>query len=117
MGKLRGRGLPNRLARAPSRLRAAPSTEPERNRDRRRTQPWRAWYGSARWRALSWAVRLEAAFTCARCARVEGRKGQTVADHIVPHRGDEALFWDRANLQCLCKPCHDQAKQAEERAG
>ena len=37
-----------------------------------------------------------------------------VADHIEPHRGDPVLFWSRANLQCLCKPCHDSTKQAEE---
>ena len=27
-------------------------------------------------------------------------------DHIRPHRGDAALFWDRANLQSLCRSCH-----------
>jgi len=39
-----------------------------------------------------------------------------VADHKTPHRGDEALFWDRQNLWCLCKGCHDGAKQREDRA-
>ena len=37
-----------------------------------------------------------------------------VADHITPHRGDEALFWDMCNGQCLCKRCHDRDKQREE---
>lgn len=37
-----------------------------------------------------------------------------IADHIEPHRGDEALFWDIQNGQCLCKPCHDRDKQREE---
>lgn len=54
------------------------------------------------------------------CRRHEA-KGQTVAasvvDHIIPHRGDMALFWDSENWQALCKPCHDSAKQAEERTG
>lgn len=31
----------------------------------------------------------------------------TVVDHIKPHKGDELLFWQRANWQPLCKPCHD----------
>jgi 5-methylcytosine-specific restriction protein A len=31
----------------------------------------------------------------------------TVVDHIKPHKGDPAAFWDRDNWQSLCKPCHD----------
>ena len=27
-------------------------------------------------------------------------------DHIIPHRGDRKLFWDRDNWQALCKSCH-----------
>jgi 5-methylcytosine-specific restriction enzyme A len=41
----------------------------------------------------------------------------TVVDHIEPHRGDTGRFWDKANHQPLCKPCHDGAKQSEERTG
>lgn len=40
----------------------------------------------------------------------------TVVDHVIPHKGDKALFWDRANWQPLCKPCHD-AKTAREDGG
>ena len=36
----------------------------------------------------------------------------TVVDHIKPHKGDEALFWDPTNLQALCRRCHD-AKTAK----
>ena len=32
----------------------------------------------------------------------------TLVDHIVPHRGDQALFWDEQNWQPLCKSCHDK---------
>lgn len=39
----------------------------------------------------------------------------TVADHVTPHRGDAALFWDTTNLQSLCKLCHDSIKQRMER--
>lgn len=31
-----------------------------------------------------------------------------LVDHIVPHRGDKRLFWDRANWQSACKGCHDR---------
>lgn len=36
-------------------------------------------------------------------------------DHINPHRGDDALFWDRANWQALCAHCHNSTKQRVER--
>jgi 5-methylcytosine-specific restriction protein A len=26
-------------------------------------------------------------------------------DHVVPHRGDAALFWDQDNWQSLCAQC------------
>lgn len=37
----------------------------------------------------------------------------THVDHIVPHRGDDRLFFDPANLQALCRSCHSSktAKQ------
>ncbi len=41
----------------------------------------------------------------------------TVVDHITPHRGDQALFWDYDNWQSLCKQCHDADKQREENGG
>lgn len=38
-----------------------------------------------------------------------------VVDHIVPHRGDEKLFWDESNWQALCKRCHDSKTMTEDR--
>lgn len=35
----------------------------------------------------------------------------TVVDHINPHRGDMALFWDASNHQALCMHHHSGAKQ------
>ncbi|WP_367142722.1 hypothetical protein [Desulfosporosinus sp.] len=29
-------------------------------------------------------------------------------DHIIPHRGDKALFWDESKWQPHCKRCHDR---------
>jgi 5-methylcytosine-specific restriction endonuclease McrA len=54
---------------------------------------------------------------CVRC-EARGHVAQAnVVDHIVPHKGDLKLFWDPNNWQSLCKPCHDGAKQQEERLG
>lgn len=38
----------------------------------------------------------------------------TVVDHIVPHRGDQSLFWRRTNWQSLCSTHHSRDKQREE---
>jgi 5-methylcytosine-specific restriction endonuclease McrA len=40
--------------------------------------------------------------------------GARVVDHIVPHKGDQGLFWDKANWQALCFTCHNSTKQKEE---
>lgn len=37
-------------------------------------------------------------------------------DHIIPHKGDDTLFWNRANWQALCAHHHNSTKQREERA-
>lgn len=56
-------------------------------------------------------------FTCQCCGRIEGDTSKLVADHIIPHRGDPALFWDMSNLQTLTKQCHDSNKQRLEKSG
>lgn len=108
--------LKPRVGALAGRLGASPSDETERSRMRDATQPWRAWYKTARWQKLRWWVLVRDLFTCQRCKRVEGNTRLLVADHKQPHRGDERLFWDPENLQCLCKTCHDRVKQAEEQA-
>ena len=40
----------------------------------------------------------------------------TVADHVIPHRGDEKLFWF-GELQSLCQAHHSRDKQQTERIG
>ena len=45
---------------------------------------------------------------CAQCLRENRLTPATVVDHIVPHRGDEKLFWDQGNWQAICKTCHDK---------
>lgn len=51
---------------------------------------------------------------CVMCA-AEGRVTvATVVDHIVPHRGDQSLFWRRSNWQPLCATHHSRDKQRQE---
>ena len=45
---------------------------------------------------------------CAECLKRGKIAPATVVDHIVPHRGDQKLFWDEDNWQALCKACHDR---------
>jgi len=40
----------------------------------------------------------------------------TSVDHIIPHKGNPVLFWDKANWQPLCTSCHSRHKQRLERA-
>ena len=49
---------------------------------------------------------------CAHCLRQGVIEPATDVDHVIPHQGDEELFW-RGELQSLCKSCHSH-KTAEE---
>lgn len=108
------KALRSALPSLPSNVAFAPQSEREYDRHRDQ-QHWRKWYHTARWKKLRWSVLVRDLFTCTRCERLENDTSQLVADHKRPHRGDEALFWDENNLTTLCKPCHDGAKQAEEK--
>lgn len=57
---------------------------------------------------------LEAHPLCIRCMERGVYTKATVVDHIVPHRGDMELFWDRSNWQPLCKQCHDRKTATED---
>lgn len=83
---------------------------------RRDTHEYRRWYNTARWRRMRWDCLVRDAFTCRMCGLIEADTSRLVADHIRPHRGDERMFWDEANLQCLCATCHSSAKQSQEAA-
>ena len=54
---------------------------------------------------------------CVECAKAGLRTPATRVDHVKPHRGDRALFWDKSNWQPLCQRHHDSDKQAFERSG
>lgn len=93
-----------RLSSAPSHVPAdaAPLTTAQRG------------YGS-RWQKARQTFLLRSPL-CVECSR-NGRVTEArVVDHVVPHRGDQDLFWDTSNWQALCKRCHD-VKTATEDGG
>ena len=53
---------------------------------------------------------------CAACAAAGLDEAARVTDHIVPHRGDMGLFWDKNNWQACCRWHHDVVKQSLERS-
>lgn len=53
---------------------------------------------------------------CVECLKEDKVVAATVVDHIIPHKGDQKLFWDTGNWQALCKQCHDK-KTAREDGG
>ena len=62
-------------------------------------------YGS-RWQRVSKAY-LQSHPLCVECMKRGRYTKATVVDHIVPHRGDQKLFWDQANWQALCTHHHN----------
>jgi 5-methylcytosine-specific restriction endonuclease McrA len=59
--------------------------------------------------------KARAAFLLAHPHCVMCSKPASHVDHIVAHKGDNALFWDRTNWQALCAHHHNSTKQREER--
>lgn len=102
--------VPSRLAQVPSRLATVSSDS------------WRAGkqgstargYGY-RWQQyrLRYLAQHPLCVMCEAAGRVEAA---VVVDHVVPHEGDQQLFWSASNHQALCKPCHDGTKQRQEAA-
>jgi 5-methylcytosine-specific restriction protein A len=53
---------------------------------------------------------------CVECEKHNKREPATETDHIIPHKGNMTLFWDKRNWQGLCHWCHSQ-KTAKEDGG
>jgi 5-methylcytosine-specific restriction enzyme A len=87
------------------------AAEVKRTLDRTRPSAARRGYGP-RWR-LARAAYLARYPLCVPCHAAGRLEPATVVDHVVPHRGDQQLFWDEGNWAPACKPCHD-AKTARE---
>lgn len=82
--------------------------------DRERGTAHQRGYGS-RWAKSSRGF-LQHNPLCKHCEDKGIIRASEVTDHIVPHRGDMDLFWDRDNWQPLCKRHHD-IKTAKEDGG
>lgn len=65
-----------------------------------------------RWRRESKAFLLKHPL-CVECQKLGEVTPAKVVDHIVPHKGNKKIFWDRSNWQALCKKHHD-IKTAKE---
>ena len=82
--------------------------------DANRGTPTQRGYGND-WRKMR-AYHLRNNPLCVACKARGITEVASVVDHIVPHKGDEALRTDPDNLQSLCKRCHD-SKTANENRG
>ena len=81
-----------------------------------KSHPWARLYKTALWQKLRRA-QLTASPLCIYCEGLGKVVAANVVDHIKPHKGDEILFYNRANLQSMCKQHHDSTKKAEELRG
>mgnify|MGYP005822194243 CR=1 len=53
---------------------------------------------------------------CVVCLKTGRIVYSEIADHVIPHKGRDGLFWAMLNIQGLCKPCHDAKTRDEIRA-
>lgn len=87
--------------------------ERDRRHDERRGSARKRGYGTAWDKASKGFIRRHP--LCLGCEAVGRVTPSEVTDHVVPHRGDQALFWDPANRQPACRWHHDAIKQQLER--
>lgn len=72
-------------------------------------------YGLASWKRRR-AAHLREHPLCVMCDQLSIVTVASVADHVEPHRGNDAAFWTGA-LQSLCSSCHSTHKQRAEKSG
>lgn len=83
---------------------------------------WRTAKGSSNERGYTYQwqkarlVYLAANPLCVYCTAMKTPRvvAASVVDHIIPHQGDQALFWAVENWQSLCAACHNGTKAEEE---
>lgn len=83
-------------------------------RNNTHNNPLRRLYNTARWARMRHAV-LSDQPLCVMCLSQDIVTAADTVDHVRPHKGDAVLFWDRTNLQSLCKWHHDNDKALIER--
>lgn len=84
------------------------------------SQQYHARRGSSTERGYGWKWRvyakgyLQRQPLCVACARDGITTAAQCVDHIEPHKGDPMLFWEPANHQGLCNPCHSRKTVMED---
>jgi 5-methylcytosine-specific restriction protein A len=52
---------------------------------------------------------------CVKCKEAGRLTPARIVDHIIPHNGDQDLFWDSENnWQSLCRSCHSRKTASED---
>ncbi|HWY14417.1 MAG TPA: hypothetical protein VNX86_04665 [Rhizomicrobium sp.] len=70
----------------------------------------------ARWRKAR-ALHLADQPLCEYCALEDRLTAASLVDHLYPHNGNVALFWDTTYWLSCCTGCHNGMKQSIEREG
>jgi len=83
-----------------------------RDIDRRRGSSAERGYG-AKWRKAAKGF-LDLNPLCRMCLERGVIRAASVVDHIIPHKGDQRLFWDRGNWQALCETDHNKKTATED---
>lgn len=107
--------FPVKMARAmPPKRQNAPPASPAPSAPRVVKKSLYGW----RWQHYRLA-QLRAEPLCRFCLALGRPVPASVVDHIERHDGTHAdpRFWNPANFQSLCKPCHDSVKQQLDRRG
>lgn len=73
-------------------------------------------YKTKVWRQLREA-QLQRQPLCGRCNKRGLVEPANVVNHVIPHKGEENLFRDPANLESVCKHCHDSRIHSQELRG
>lgn len=69
---------------------------------------------SARWDKASATFKQRHPW-CLGCEAVGQRAATEIVDHVEPHKGDQAKFWDAKMWQPACGHCHNVIKPKLER--
>lgn len=84
----------------------------KRKRENDARPDYRKWYGLAPWKRARLRFLAENPL-CVECQRQGRITPANEVDHIVPHKGNRELFWNRDNWQGLCSQCHSAKTMRE----
>ena len=89
------------------------ANHPRRSTRSARAKEYNKLYKTARWRRERRAY-LNLHPLCRHCQEDGITKLADVVDHIVPHKGDVAMFYNQDNWQPLCKRHHDKKTATQD---